>query len=78
MPQPEEPAMRPSAPLPLTALFAVALAVAACGKSSDESAAASAPAASSSAPVQWDFASTDPAKNPNAANKEGSAPGYIP
>jgi len=60
----------------MTAVIALALAVAACAKSGGEAAAAR--AASSSAPVQWDYASNDPAKNPNVANKEGSAPGYNP
>jgi hypothetical protein len=75
--QPEEPSMRPSTPLPMTVVIAVALAVAACGKTVGQTA-ASAPAASAAAPVNWDTASTDPARNPHAANKEGSAPGYVP
>lgn len=69
---------RPSACLSLTAVLVLALAIAACGKSGGQTAAGPAPAASSAAPVQWDFASADPAKNPNVANKEGSAPGYNP
>jgi hypothetical protein len=77
MHQLEDSATRPAATLPLTAVIALALAVAACGKAGGE-AAAPAPAASSGAPVQWDYASTDPAKNPTAANKEGVAPGYNP
>jgi hypothetical protein len=63
--------------LSLTAVLAMALAVAACNKAGAQ-AAAQTPAASSSAPVQWDFASKDPAKNPNEANKEASVPGYNP
>jgi hypothetical protein len=69
--------MRRLAVLPLTSVLAATLAIAACDKAGAQ-AAAPAPAASSSAPVQWDLSSKDPAKNPNEANKEASAPGYIP
>jgi hypothetical protein len=60
-------------------LMSVALlaALAACAKPAAKVAATD-QAASSAAPVQWDMASADPAKNPVAANKEGSAPGYMP
>jgi hypothetical protein len=70
--------MRRLAVLPLTSVLAATLAIAACDKAGAQAAAAPAPAASSSAPVQWDLSSKDPAKNPNEANKEASAPGYIP
>jgi hypothetical protein len=69
--------MRRLAVLPLTSVLAATLAIAACDKAGAQ-AAAPAAAASSSAPVQWDLSSKDPAKNPNEANKEASAPGYIP
>lgn len=59
-----------------TAVLALALAVAACDKAGAQTAAAT-PAASP-APVQWDYASKDPAKNPDAANKESTVPGYMP
>jgi hypothetical protein len=54
------------------------LCLAACAKPAVQQAAATDQAASSAAPVKWDMASSDPAKNPIAANKEGDAPGYNP
>jgi hypothetical protein len=64
--------------LSLTSVLAMALAVAACDKAGAQAAATSDQAASSSAPVQWDFKSKDPARNPNEANKEAAVPGYNP
>jgi hypothetical protein len=61
----------------ISAALLAALGLAACAKPAAQ-AAATDQAASSAAPVQWDYASNDPAKNPVAANKEGSAPGYNP
>jgi hypothetical protein len=64
------------------ALMSVALpavlALGACAKPAAQASASPAPAASSAAPVVWDMASNDPAKNPVEANKEGTAPGYNP
>lgn len=56
---------------------ALLLALAACAKPAPK-VAASDQAASSAAPVKWDMASSDPAKNPVAANREATAPGYNP
>ena len=61
----------------ISAALLAALALAACAKPAAQ-AAATDQAASSAAPVKWDMASADPAKNPVAANKEGEAPGYNP
>lgn len=61
----------------MSAALLAALALAACAKAPVQ-AATTDQAASSAAPVKWDLASSDPAKNPIAANKEGSAPGYNP
>lgn len=63
-------------PLSLASVLAMALAVAACDKAGAKPAAT--PAASSSEPVQWDYTSKDPARNPNEANKEAVVPGYNP
>ena len=53
--------------------------LAACGKpAAQASASGSDQAASSAAPVHWDTASNDPAKNLVAANKESTTPGYNP
>lgn len=60
----------------LTAALAVTLS--ACGKAGGQASAAPSDPASSSAPVKWDYASNDPAKNPTAANKEASTPGFNP
>jgi hypothetical protein len=62
----------------ISAALLAALGLAGCAKPAVQAAAATDQAASSAAPVQWDYASNDPAKNPIAANKEGSAPGYMP
>jgi hypothetical protein len=64
--------------LSLTSALLLALVVAACDKAGAQTAAATAPAAASSAPVQWDFASRDPAKNPDVANQETAVPGFTP
>jgi hypothetical protein len=69
--------MRRPPVLSLSSTLVLALALAACGKAGAQTAAA-APAANASAPVQWDFASKDPAQNPNAANQETAVPGYNP
>jgi len=61
----------------LAALALTAPVLAACAKPVPQ-VAANDQAASSAAPVKWDMASTDPAKNPVVANKEGDAPGYNP
>lgn len=52
----------------------------ACAKpAAQASASGSDQAASSNAPVQWDYASNDPAKNPTVANREPTTtPGYNP
>ena len=66
-------------PAPLTLVLCLGVSLGACAKEAASQAAANAPpAASSAAPVQWDYASNDPAKNPTAANKEATTPGYIP
>ncbi|HEY4028799.1 MAG TPA: hypothetical protein VGM25_00520 [Caulobacteraceae bacterium] len=70
--------MRRPPALPVISVLAAALALAGCGKSAAQAAAAPTPAANSSAPVKWDFASKDPAKNPDVANQESAAPGYNP
>jgi hypothetical protein len=68
--------MRRSPVLSLTSVLVLALAVAACDKAGAQTAAA--PAAASSAPVQWDYSSNDPAKNPNVANQETKVDGFLP
>jgi hypothetical protein len=62
----------------IPAALLAALSLAACGKPAVKTVSTSDQAASSTAPVKWDMASNDPAKNPVAANKEGSAPGFNP
>jgi hypothetical protein len=69
--------MRRPPVLSLTSVLALALAVAACDKAGAQTA-APAPAANKPAPVQWDFSSKDPAKNPDVANRESKIPGYNP
>jgi hypothetical protein len=64
--------------LSVTSVLVLALAVAACDKAGAQTAAAPAPAADKPAPVQWDFSSRDPAKNPDVANQESKVPGYNP
>jgi len=69
--------MRRPPVLSLTSVLLLALAVAACDKAGAQTAAA-APAANQPAPVQWDYASKDPAKNPDVANQESKVPGFNP
>jgi ABC-type glycerol-3-phosphate transport system substrate-binding protein len=60
-------------------LALAAAGLAACGKpAAQASASGSDQAASSAAPVHWDTASNDPAKNLIVANKESETPGYNP
>jgi hypothetical protein len=68
--------MRRLPALSVMSVLAAALALAGCGKAGAQAAAA--PAANAPAPVKWDFASKDPARNPEAANRESAVPGYIP
>jgi hypothetical protein len=63
--------------LSLTSVVFLALAVAACDKAGAQTAAPT-PEASKAAPVQWDFTSKDPAKNPDVANQESQVPGFMP
>lgn len=69
--------MRRPPVLSLTSVFVLALAVAACDKAGAQTA-ASAPDANKPAPVQWDYTSKDPAKNPDVANQESKVPGFNP
>lgn len=62
----------------MSAFLLAAVALSACAKPAAQPTAAAGQAASSAEPVKWDYASSDPAKNPIAANKEGEAPGYNP
>ncbi len=65
-------------PTPLTLVLCLGISIGACAKETASKAAGSDQAASSAPPVQWDYASNDPAKNPVAANKEAATPGYTP
>jgi hypothetical protein len=69
--------MRRPPVLSLTSVVAMALALAACDKAGAQTAAAT-PDANKPPPITWEFSSNDPAKNTVVANKESSAPGYIP
>ncbi len=60
-------------------LVLAAAGLAACGKPAVRaSASGSDQSASSNAPIHWDTASNDPAKNLVAANKEATTAGYNP
>ena len=64
-------------PTLMTLALCLTVVLGACAKQANSQAAAT-PAASSAPPVQWDYASNDPAKNPAEANKEATVPGYNP